>query len=147
MDPAYISAIAALAGSVIGGLTSLGASWLSQNVQMRAQNLVSEKERRQRLYNAFIEEVARLYGEALTTEQAEVAKLVGVYAMVGQMRIFATPPVVVAAEQAVGRIVDTYFSPNKTLLDLRGTMSNDRMDLLYDFSKACREDLGRLRTS
>ena len=36
MDPAYISAIAALAGSAIGGLTSLAASWLSQNVQARA---------------------------------------------------------------------------------------------------------------
>jgi hypothetical protein len=145
MDPAYISALAALAGSVIGGLTSLGASWLSQNAQMRAQQLLTEKERRQRLYNSFIEEAARLYGEALATDRAEIAKLVAIYAMVGQMRIFATPAVVVAAERVVRRIVDTYYAPNKTLRELRG-ITDDRMDLLYDFSEACRDDLQHLRT-
>jgi hypothetical protein len=36
MDPAYLSALAALAGSTIGGLTSLTASWLTQHVQFRA---------------------------------------------------------------------------------------------------------------
>src|SRR5215468_6310594 len=36
MDPAYLSAFAALAGSTIGGLTSLTASWLTQHVQFRA---------------------------------------------------------------------------------------------------------------
>jgi hypothetical protein len=29
MNPAYISALAALAGSIIGGLTSLATSWLA----------------------------------------------------------------------------------------------------------------------
>jgi polyphosphate kinase 2 len=33
MDTAYFSAIAALSGSVVGGLTSLAASWVTQNAQ------------------------------------------------------------------------------------------------------------------
>ena len=33
MNPAYISALAALAGSIIGGLTSLATSWISQRSQ------------------------------------------------------------------------------------------------------------------
>ena len=36
MDAAYISAISALAGSVIGGLTTALTTWLSQRSQARA---------------------------------------------------------------------------------------------------------------
>jgi hypothetical protein len=36
MDTAYVSAISALAGSVIGGLTSGFTTWLNQRSQARA---------------------------------------------------------------------------------------------------------------
>ena len=42
MDPAYFSAFAALAGSTIGGLTSLATSWLTQHVQFRSQQLAHD---------------------------------------------------------------------------------------------------------
>jgi hypothetical protein len=143
MDTAYISAVAALSGSVIGGLTSLAASWLSQNFQARTQQLVDDKIRRQKLYKSFIEEASRIYGDALVTNKAEVANLVGLYAMVSRMRILASPLVVERADQVMRMIVDTYFSPNKTLRELRETMSSDRMDPMREFSEACRQDLRR----
>jgi hypothetical protein len=143
MDTAYISAVAALSGSVIGGLTSLAASWLSQNFQARTQQLVDDKIRRQKLYKSFIEEASRIYGDALVTDKAEVANLVGLYAMVSRMRILASPLVVERADQVMRMIVDTYFSPNKTLRELRETMSSDRMDPMREFSEACRQDLRR----
>jgi hypothetical protein len=64
MDSAYVSAIAALAGSVIGGVTSLAATWLSQNAQARAQQIMNDKSQRQDLYKAFIEEASNLYADA-----------------------------------------------------------------------------------
>jgi hypothetical protein len=42
MDMAYVSAMAALAGSVVGGLTSSGATWLSQLAQVRAGEMAHE---------------------------------------------------------------------------------------------------------
>ena len=93
MDTAYISAIAALSGSVIGGLTSLAASWLSQSAQARAQQVIQDKSRRQDLYKVFIEDASRLYGEALMTDKAEISNLVGLYAMVSRMRILSASPV------------------------------------------------------
>ena len=54
MDPAYLSAFAALAGSTIGGLTSLTASWLTHYVQFRAQQRAHEVSRREQLYATFI---------------------------------------------------------------------------------------------
>ena len=43
MNPAYLPAIAALAGSAIGGLTSLASTWLSQSRQDRAKQLSQDK--------------------------------------------------------------------------------------------------------
>jgi hypothetical protein len=46
MDPAYIGAFSALAGSIIGGLTSLATSWLTQSTQARAEELRRNRSRR-----------------------------------------------------------------------------------------------------
>jgi hypothetical protein len=54
MDVAYISALSALAGSVIGGFTSSGTTWLTQRAQMRAGQLAREMSRREDLYRDFI---------------------------------------------------------------------------------------------
>ena len=143
MDTAYISAIAALSGSVIGGLTSLAASWLSQSAQARAQQVIQDKSRRQELYKAFIEDASRLYGEALMTDKAEISNLVGLYAMVSRMRIHSAPPVAEAADDVVRLIIQTYFEPNKTLYDVREITKSGHIDPLRTFSEVCRDDLRR----
>src|SRR5579862_1435482 len=61
MDAGYVSAIAALTGSVIGGLTSLAASWLTQHAQFKAQQFTHDVGRREELYRDFIEEASRLF--------------------------------------------------------------------------------------
>ncbi len=65
MDPAYISAFAALAGSAIGGLTSFVTSWTTQHSQVRIQRLAAEKEARAALFGRFLEEAAKLYSDAM----------------------------------------------------------------------------------
>ena len=146
MDAGYISGLAALSGSVIGGLTSLTASWLSQSAQAHTQLISSSRSQRQKLYKAFIEEASRLYGDALVNDKAEIANIVGLYAMVSRMRVLASPLAVRAAEAAVHRIVDTYLAPNKTLRELHASMNREQVDPLREFSEACRDDLARRRT-
>jgi hypothetical protein len=141
MDPAYFSAFAALAGSTIGGLTSLTASWLTQHVQFRAQQRASDLSRRQEFYKNFIDEASRWYADALTHETADVANLVNLYALVSRMRILSSPRIVENADRVVRMIIETYLAPNKTLRDLKDIWDNDAMDLLREFSIACREEL------
>jgi hypothetical protein len=63
MDVAYISALSALAGSVIGGLTSGITTWLNQCSLGRAGQLAHELSRRQELYkNLFHEAATRMMG-------------------------------------------------------------------------------------
>jgi hypothetical protein len=78
MDAAYLPAIAALAGSTIGGLTSLASAWLTQGRQDRAARLSQDKAARQKLYKQFIDEASKLYADALVHNEAEVSALVSV---------------------------------------------------------------------
>ena len=141
METAYVTAFAALAGSVIGGLTSLAASWLSQHVQFRAQQLAQDLSRREELYKNFIEEASKWYADAYEHDQVEVANLVNLYALVSRMRILSSPPIVESADRVVRMIIETYLAPNKTFRDLPEILDNEAMNPLREFSDACREEL------
>jgi len=147
MDTAYFSAIAALSGSVIGGLTSLAASWVTQNAQARTEQRLQDKKRRQELYKTFIEEASKLYGEALMTDKSEITNLVNLYAMVSRMRILGSPSVVQAADAVARLIIDPYFEPNKTVRELREVLRSGDIDPLSEFSEACRDDLQQFRSA
>ena len=141
MEPAYFSAFAALAGSMIGGLTSLTASWLTQHVQFRTQLRTSNLNRREQLYENFIEEASRLYAEAYEHDEAATSKLVNLYALVSKMRVLSSPPIAANADRVVRVIIETYLAPNKTFRDVVEILDNEAMDPLRAFSTACREEL------
>ena len=84
MNPVYLTALAALAGSAVGGLTSFASAWLTQHRQDRARRLSQDKARRQKLYKQFIDEASKLYADALVHDEAEVSALVSVYALTSQ---------------------------------------------------------------
>ena len=141
MEPAYLSAVAALAGSTIGGLTSLTASWLTQHVQFSAQLRAGNLNKREELYKDFIDEASRWYADAFEHDKAEIANLVGLYALVSRMRVFSSTAVVASADHVVRTIIETYLAPNKTFRDLPGVLDNDTMNPLRDFSNASRDEL------
>jgi len=147
MDAAYFSAFAALAGSVIGGLTSLGTSWLTQHSQLGAQRFARNLERRETLYRDFIDEASRLYVDAFEHEQTELSNLVKLFAMVSQMRVVSSPKVVDDADKVVRLIVETYLAPNKAFGDLESILQGHTIDPLRQFSEACRDELQELGAS
>src|SRR5262252_3089020 len=145
MDPSVITAVAALVGATIGGLTSVLASWLSQRTQARAQWLAQDVVRRQELYKEFIEEASKCYADALQHDEADIPTLVGLYAKLGRMRVLSSAKVLESAEQIERKIVDTYLAPDKTFLELREMINRGSVNLLRDFSAACRAEIESLR--
>jgi hypothetical protein len=144
MNPVYFSAFAALAGSVIGGLTTFAAAWVTQRQQANVQWLLQEKTRRQELYQQFIEEASKVYLDALMHDQAEIPALVSLYASVNKMRVVSTPEVTERADKLVRMIVEAYFLPKNTLPELRAMIKSGALDFLRDFSEACREEIREL---
>jgi len=147
MDGASISALAALGGALIGGLTSFAASWVTQHTQARAQQLAHRLTRREELYKDFIDEASKLYADSLMHETSDVPQLVKLYSMISRMRILSSTKTVESADQVARTIVNTYLEPNKTFFQLREMVNSSTIDMLRDFSESCREEfrtLGRL---
>ena len=148
METAYLSAIAALAGSAVGGLTSLTASLLMQRAQFNAQQLTHYIGRRGDLYKDFIEEASKSYADAIEHDVADVPRLVGLYSLVNRMRVLSSQAVIDEADRVMKRIVETYQSPNKSLRDLVAhDRESDVLDPLRDFSNACRDELRKQEVS
>jgi len=144
MDAATISALAALGGAFIGGFTSFLTSLLTQRTQARAQQLAHKLTRREDLYKDFIKEASKLHVDSLVRETPDVSQLVGLYSMMSLMRMISSARIVQAADKVIRTIVDTYLAPNKTFPELREMMDSGGIDLMRDFSEACREELQRL---
>ena len=145
MDSPYLPAVAALAGSAIGGLTSFASAWLTQRHQDRANRLSRDKARRQKVYRQFIEEASKLYADALVHDDLQISTLVSAYALISRMRVLSSPPVLQKAEAVIRTIIETYFSPNKTPFELRTLLDNDSIDPLRAFSEECRVELETLK--
>jgi hypothetical protein len=144
MEPATISALAALAGATVGGVTSFAATWLTQRTQARIQQLTHQLNRREDLYKAFIEEASKLYGDALVHQLSDVYKLVGLYSLISRMRIISSKATVAAADEIARTIIKTYDAPDKNLADLQDMVNRDQIDILRTFGEAARQEFHRL---
>ena len=145
MDASIISALAALTGAVVGGLTSGIANWLNQRNQLRAQWILHEKTRRQILYRDFIDDAAKCYIDALQHNEADIPGLVGLYAKLSSMRAVSSKTVVQRADDVVRKILDTYLEPDKSFLELREMVIDGTIDMLRNFSEACRDEFEQMR--
>ena len=145
MDASLISGFAALAGAAIGGLTSATAGWLSQRYTAHAQWVANENLRRQDIYRDFIEAASKCYIHSLQHDEPDVSGLVGLYTNISRMRVLSSAEIVEKAEQVVQRILDAYAEPDKSFVELRSMVKNHAIDLLHDFSKACRLEHERYR--
>lgn len=147
MEASIISALAALTGSAVGGLTSVAANWLNHKGQIRAQWLHHERSRRQILYRDFIEEASKCYIDALQHHEADadIPSLVGLYAKLGRMRVLSSRPVVHSADHIAKKIMDTYLEPDKSFVELRDMAKSGAIDLLREFSDACRDEFEQMR--
>src|SRR4029077_14900602 len=104
MDSGYITALAALGGAALGGLTSFATSWTTMRTQMKPERSASRKSKRQQLYRAFIDAAAKTYGDALIHDKLETTGLIALHALVSRMRIVSSRPVIESAVTVVKMI-------------------------------------------
>ena len=91
MDVAYVSALSALAGSIIGGLTTGLTTWLSQRAQARAGLIARDMSQRAELFRDFINAASKVYGQAIVSSEPKIEELVDLYALVSRMRTRSQP--------------------------------------------------------
>jgi hypothetical protein len=148
MDPAILPALSALIGSLIGGVSTFAASWLTQHRHLRIQLLLQEAAKREKLYADFIIEASKRLTEAWGKQAEGPDVLAGLYAAMERIRLISSGPVLHAAEQVIRKVVGAYADPNRTFDEMRrhleGT-SHHWDNPLEDFTEACRGELHGLR--
>jgi hypothetical protein len=146
MDPAILSATAGLVGSLVGGVSTFAASWLTQRGQLRTQTLVQQAVKREALYSEFIVEASKRIADAWSHQAESPEVVAGLYSAVERMRLTSSSAVLDAAEQVIRQIADAYAAADKTFDELRQSLRNQEfLDPLRDFSQACRMELRALR--
>lgn len=58
-----------------------------------------------------MDELAKLYGHALSADKVDYDKLPGIFALKGRIQLFAPPSVVSVCEASVRYIMDLYMAP------------------------------------
>ncbi len=140
MEGALISGVAALAGSAVGGLASVAATWMAHHHQDRRERAVMQTTRRERVFTEFMDQASRAFGDALVHRLEDPSKLVPLYATIGKLRLFASSATVAAAEGVMDRIVSAYYCPPVTFED-RTKLDKSSYDVLRSFIDACQREL------
>jgi len=145
MDIAYISAFAALTGSIVGGLMSGIATWLAQRSQVQAGYRAHQISLREDLFRDFVVAASKAYSQALMSDRPELQDLVGMYSLVNTMQVLCFPRTIACAEQVMNATVETYFQPNKTFDDIRAMIkTGSGINPLSEFAEAARDELRTL---
>jgi hypothetical protein len=138
--PTVVTAAAAVAGTLVGGLTSFATSYFVQRRQGHSERVLRDVERREDLYARFNELAGQLTLDALDHELEDPAKLVGIATLAGRIRLASSDAVLKAAESVIAHIIASYERPP---VDPRKTVLHAPEDLiapLVMFTKACRRE-------
>ena len=147
MDPALLSASAAVLGSLTGGSASIATAWLTQRTQGRRQAVLVETRKREVLYSDFITECSKLVLDALDHTLDRPETLLHAYSLVNRIRLTSSDAVLHEAEAAVQQIIATYRAPNLPIEKFREVSMDRSRDPLRAFSEACRDELKSLQRS
>ncbi len=139
MDTAILSASAGLIGSLIGGLSTFAASWVTQHKLLGTQTRMHHVGQRQNLYSEFIIEATRCLAEAWNHQEV----ISNLYSAVERMRLVSSSRVVKCAEEVMRGIIAAYAEPNRTFDELRQRVqqSSEEQEPLREFTEACRQEL------
>ena len=141
MNPATVTALAAIFGSLVGAWGSSVSTWITQRHQDRRDLLAKKIFHREQLYSDFITESARGLPDALEHTESDPKNLVPAYALLSRIRLSSCANVLNAAEAVVREIVITYAKPNMTPEQIHSMATNGGDDPLRKFSDICHAEL------
>lgn len=148
MDAAFLTAMAGVLGSLVGGSSTVAATWVSQRTLSRRDLLRAEMRKREMLYGEFINECSTRVVDSFERQLEKPETLLPVYELLNRIRLCASDAVLREAERALVVITEQYFGPNFSLAQLRELVrGGHEVDPLRAFAEACRAELKSVRAA
>lgn len=144
IEPAVISAIAAISGTVVGGLASLMTSVFTQRYQDRLQRISREVAKREALYAEFITIAARSMITARLNEFSAENIVETLPAIVNRIRLVASDAVIAEADVVLRDLIRTSLDKGVDARRLAEEALTTTDYPLLHFSSACRTELQAL---
>lgn len=145
MEPAFVGALSAVMGSLVGGAATMATAWITQRTATRRERASSEIRKREVLYGEFVSECTRLAIDACIHGLERPETMFPAFALLNRIRLTSSPEVLAAADRTLRFIGDQYFEPNMTIEEMRElARSTVKKGPLEEFSEVCRAELAAL---
>src|ERR1700751_5553819 len=108
LNPATISALAAIFGPLSGALAASASTWITQRHQDRRDLLAKRIFYREQLYSDFINESAHAISDAIQHNLQDLNKLSSPYALLTRIRLGSSPKVLASAERVIQDTISRY---------------------------------------
>ena len=146
LDTSVVVALAALAGSMVGGCVSVATTVIGQRLQARWSRLATELDEQQELYGRFVEEAGPLFIDALEQPTVQPAKIMRLYSIMARIRLTSSDEVLHAAEQTGKQLLEAYAKPPVDPVKFLGELAQGKqhLDPLLEFTEACRHERAKI---
>ena len=140
LDTNVVTALAAICGSIVGGLASFATTYFTQRHQISRERIARELERREAIYVDLIEQAAEMFADSLDKHLEDFGHLVHLTATLGRIRLMSDREVIDAAEGVLSSIIRSYQRPAVTADTFLDESNKDFREPLLLFAEACRRE-------
>jgi hypothetical protein len=144
IEPAVVAGAAAVAGTLLGGLTSFATTYFTVRRQGHDERVLRDLERREELYAKFNELGSNLIVDAIEHPLDDPRTLIPIVAVAGRIRLTGSREVLQAAEAVIDHLIDTYHLPPADLREVMRAGPHEIMAPLTAFTQACRSERERM---
>jgi hypothetical protein len=121
LQSSILTALAAILGSTVGGLSTFATTFFSQRAASRRDAVTKELANREALYADLIQEATNLLIDSLDRALDKPANLIALYSLAGRIRLVSSEEVVLEAEKVIETIIDSYSSAPTTFQEIPAT--------------------------
>jgi hypothetical protein len=140
LGPTLVTGVAAVAGTLLGGLTSFFTTYVTVRRQGHDERVLKDVARREALYAEFSELGSKLALDALEHPLDDPRTLVGIIVLAGRIRLTSSAAVLSAADAVIEDLIATYERPPVDPLEIIRAEPRKFLAPLIAFTQACRDE-------
>ena len=140
LHSSILTALAAILGSAVGGLSTFTTTFFSQRAASRRDLVTKELAHREMLYADLMKEATNLLIDSIERTLDKPTNLIALYSLASRIRLVSSEKVVLEADKVIETIIESYSSAPTTFQEVHDHHVKNNSNPLQAFAKACRDE-------